>query len=261
MNDYTLLKEVYFKPQQGQTATVDASLKRIQHLQRWGLITLDTVLMLLRFSKLILNKDDISPIFKGGRFTQHKSFQVSLQSFRADPQTALLMKERYLSASPYDLEALSKLPEDTLGHQFAKHMQAYQLEIVFYPPLEETADDDIAYLRKRARQTHDIHHVVLGFPAIDSGEMAISAFYLSQHNVPLSALLIGFGFLYTILREPQRIEELMSAIQLGWNIGKQTTKLMGVRWEDYWETPMDEVRKKLKIPIPVGTFPFERAST
>lgn len=260
MNDYNLLKDVYFKPQKGQMISSGETLKRLQHLHKLGLITFDTLLMLLRFSKLILNKDDISPIFKGGRFTQHKSFQVSLQSFRDDPQTALLLKERYLSEKPYDLEALSKLPEHTLGYQFAKHMQEYQLEIVFYPPLEDTADDDIAYLRKRARQTHDIHHVVLGFPAIDSGEMAISAFYLSQHNVPLSALLIGFGFLYTILREPQRIEELMSAIQLGWNIGKQTAKLMGVRWEDYWEVPMNEVRENLNIPIPVGTFPFERVS-
>ena len=139
-------------------------------------------------------------------------------------------------------------------------MQAYSLDIVFYPPLESTENDEIAYLRKRARQTHDIHHVVLGFPAIDSGEMAISAFYLAQHNVPLSALLIGFGFLYAILQEPERIEELMNAIQLGWQIGKKTRKLLGVRWEDYWETPLDEVRQMLGVPIPQGTFPAGRAS-
>ena len=101
---------------------------------------------------------------------------------------------------------------------------------------------------------------LLGFPAIDSGEMAISAFYLAQHRVPLSALLIGFGFLYAILREPERIEELMSAIQLGWTIGARARKLMGVRWEELWELPLDEVRAQLGVPIPRGTFPLREAS-
>lgn len=261
MNDYQLLKEIYFKPQSGQPAS-ELSLNKgsLRKLQRAGLITSDVVLMLLRFSKLLINKDDISPIFKGGHFTRHKSFQVSLQTFRNDPDTSQLLKEKFLSERPYDLEQLLSLPPGSLGHEFARHMREYRLEIVFYPPLEKTEDDDIAYWRKRARQTHDIHHVVLGFPAIDSGEMAISAFYLAQHNVPLSALLIGFGFLYAILREPERIDELMSAIQLGWNIGKRARKLLGVRWEDYWQTPIDEVRQLLNVPIPQGTFPAERAS-
>lgn len=261
MNEYQLLKQVYFKPQSGEPGTAQSlSLQGLRQLSRAGILGADIVLLLLRFSKLLINKDDISPIFQGRSFTRHKSFEVSLQTFRDDPETAALLQERFLSEKPYDLAALAQLPPGTLGHEFARHMQAYGLEIVFYPTLETTANDEIAYLRRRARQTHDIHHVVLGFPAIDSGEMAISAFYLAQHNVPLSALLIGFGFLYAVLREPERIDELMSAIQLGWQIGKNTRKLMGVRWEDYWETPIDEVRRMLRVPIPQGTFPAGRAS-
>ncbi|HEY9842275.1 MAG: Coq4 family protein [Candidatus Sericytochromatia bacterium] len=266
MNEYQLLKQVYFKPQSGfnpdssNQAQIESLGPRLRQLRRAGVLGADVVWMLLRFSKLLINKDDISPIFQGRSFTRHKSFAVSLQTFREDPDTAALLDERYLSERPYDLEALRQLPAGTLGHEFAGHMLAYKLEIVFYPPLEQTENGDIAYLRKRARQTHDIHHVVLGFPAIDSGEMAISAFYLAQHNVPLSALLIGFGFLYAILREPERIEELMNAIQLGWQIGKRARKLMGVRWEDYWETPIDDVRRLLGVPIPLGTFPAGRAS-
>ena len=259
MRDYQLLKQVYFKPQSGIEASPIQVLSRLQQLRRAGVLGADTLWMLLRFSKLLLNKEDISPIFKGRSFTRHKSFQVSLKTFWDDPGTAQLLQERYLSETAYDLEALRQLPNGSLGQAFAEHMIAYQLKIVFYPPLENTEDDDIAYLRRRARQTHDIHHVVLGFPAIDSGEMAISAFYLAQHNVPLSALLIGFGFLYAILREPERIDELMASIQLGWSIGKRAHKLMGVRWEDHWETPIDELRQQLGIPIPVGTFPHQRS--
>lgn len=257
MRDYALLKQVYFKlpAADDRDLSPDEWARRLNQLRKTGAMSFDIVLMLLRFSKLLLNKDDISPIFKGQRFRNHRSFQVSLASFRADAATAQLMDSRYLAPGPYNLQELLQFPPGSLGHEYARHMQDYKLEVVFYPPLEDKQDDDIAYLRKRARQTHDIHHVVLGFPAIDSGEMAISAFYLSQHNVPLSALLIGFGFLYAILRQPERIDELMRAIQLGWQIGQQAEKFFGVRWEDHWLTPLEEVRQLLKVPPPRTVFP------
>lgn len=253
MRDYSLLKQVYFKLPEGADSL--ESPRRLQQIHKAGVVSLDIVLMLVRFSKLLINKEDISPIFKGRRFRNHRSFQISLASFRADPATLALMDSRYLAPGPYDLQELLQLPPGSLGYEYARHMQDYKLEVVFYPPLEDTEDDDIAYLRKRARQTHDIHHVVLGFPAIDSGEMAISAFYLSQHNVPLSALLIGFGFLYAILRQPERIDELMRAIQRGWQIGQQAEKFFGVRWEEHWLTPLDELRQLLKVPFPPQVFP------
>lgn len=248
--DQTFLHQVYFKPQAGQLPEDRAALAQtLKGLYKTGKLSLDIVLLLMRFSKLILNPDDISPIFKGGSFRNHKSFQVALRSLHADPATAELIRTRYLAPAPYDLHELLQLPENSLGHVYARHMQQYKLEVVFYPPLEDTQDDDIAYLRKRARQTHDIHHVVLGFPAIDSGEMAISAFYLSQNNIPLSALLIGFGFLTAILRAPERIEELMDAIMLGWQRGKECPVFLGLKWEDYFPLPIEQVRRQLNLPI------------
>lgn len=247
--DYRILRDAYFKG--GVTP------ERVQwsQLKKSSLMAKDIVLMLGRFSKLIANPNDISPIFKGKSFLNHKSFALSLATFRADPATAELLHTRYLAPEAYDLDALFSLPEETLGHAFASHMKHYALKQVFYPPLEATENDEVAYWRKRARQTHDIHHVVLGFPAIDSGEMAISAFYLAQHNVPLSALLLGFGFLYTILREPERIDELMRAIHLGWAAGQQADKLMGVKWEELWEVPLEDIRRNLRVPTPAAAFP------
>lgn len=254
--DYQILRAAYFKGD--PTAEGNGAAQAFSSLKQWqksSRMAKDIVLMLGRFSKLIVNPNDISPIFKGQSFLNHKSFQLSLATFREDPHTAELLHTRYLAPEVYDLDALLTLPEDTLGYAFASHMKHYQLKQVFYPPLEKTDNDEISYWRQRARQTHDIHHVVLGFPAIDSGEMAISAFYLAQHNVPLSALLLGFGFLYTILREPERIDELMRAIHRGWAAGQQSEKLMGVKWEELWEQPLAEVRRALKVPEPAAVFP------
>lgn len=254
--DYEILRAAYFKADPTvDPANPQQAISQLKQLQKSSRMVKDIALMLGRFSKLIVNPNDISPIFKGKSFLNHKSFKLSLETFRADPHTAELMHTRYLAPEVYDLDALLALPQDTLGYAFASHMKHYELKQVFYPALEHTDNDDIEYWRQRARQTHDIHHVVLGFPAIDSGEMAISAFYLAQHNVPLSALLLGFGFLYTILREPERIDELMRAIQRGWTAGKQSEKLMGVKWEERWEQPLAEVRRSLNVPEPAAVFP------
>jgi ubiquinone biosynthesis protein Coq4 len=221
----------------------------------------DIALMLLRMSKLIINPKDVSPIFKGRTFRNHKSFQLALASLHADPDCHALIEARYLNPTPMDLDALARLPEGTLGRVFAAHMRHYKLDVVFYPPLEDQHDDEISYVRKRARETHDIHHVVLGFPATEPGEMMISAFYLAQNRIPLSALLLGFGFLYTILREPERIDELVECLMTGWKMGKTATrKVLGVKWEDYWETPIDEVRRMIGVTVESAPLPEPQAA-
>lgn len=216
----------------------------------------DIVLLLFRFSCLIFNPKDISPIFKARSFRNHKSNLLALASLKATPSAAALMQERYLNPSPIDPEVMLQYPPGTLGHEFGAYMLRDKLEVVFYPPLEDKDDDDISYVRMRARQTHDIHHLVLGFPAEAAGEMAISAFYLAQNRIPLSSLLIGIGFLYTTLREPERLGDLMECVILGWTLGKQAECFLGVKWEEHWETPLDELRAMLRVPAQPEPLPL-----
>lgn len=210
----------------------------------------DIFLLMVGMVKLVLNPSDISPIFKGRTFREHRSFQLALQSLKADPETAELIRTRYLAPAPYDLDVLMQLPEGTLGRVYAEHMRRNKLDVVFYPPLEDKQDDDISYMRKRARQTHDIHHVLLDFPAIDVGEMMISAFYLAQNRIPLSALLLGTGFFRVTFKEPDRMDEFVEAIIKGWTTGKQMPrKVLGVKWENYFDRPLHEVRAEMGLLI------------
>lgn len=208
---------------------------------------LDLAILALRMSRLLFKPDDISPIFRARSVRNHRSFHLALASLKADPGAAALIAERYLAPAPFDLDVLGSLPEGTLGREFADHMRNSKLELVFYPPLEDQVDDDITYVRKRARQTHDIHHVVLGLPAVDIGEMEISAFYLAQNRIPLSAMLLGVGFLIAVFRYPERLDELVEAIIRGWGTGKRAKVFLGIRWEEYWETPLVEVRRMLGV--------------
>lgn len=216
----------------------------------------DIVLLLFRFSRLIFNPKDISPIFKARTFRDHKSNQLALASLRAHPGAASLIAERYLNPTPIDPDVLLGCPPGTLGHEFGAYMKRHQLDVIFYPPLEDKQEDDISYVRMRARQTHDIHHLVLGFPPEGAGEMAISAFYLAQNRIPLSSLLIGIGFLYVTLREPERLGDLMECVIRGWTMGKQADCFLGFKWEEHWETPLDELRTMLGLPARPDPLPL-----
>jgi ubiquinone biosynthesis protein COQ4 len=211
------------------------------------ILFMDILLLIFGLLKVAMNPRDISPIFRGRTFRDHKSMKLALASLKSKPEVAELFRTRYLSAKPYDLSELVQLPGGSLGKVYAEHMLKNKLDIVFYPPLEDKVDDDIAYMRKRARQTHDIHHVVLGFPAEDIGEMSISAFYLAQNQIPLSGLLIGCGFFNAVIKQPHRIDELMNAIIKGWAMGKQAKDVLGVKWEEYFSTQLDIVRRELNI--------------
>lgn len=221
----------------------------------------DVALMLARFSKLIFNPQDISPIFKGGAFRDARAFKIALAELHADPDTHRLITARYLAKAPYDFEALGRLPEGTLGREYVDFMGQYCLSRDVFPKaIEDGAwDDDINYMRLRARQTHDLHHLVLGIPPTAPGEMMISAFYVAQAKIPLSTLLIAFGFLRTLFKNPDRIDDLIIAISEGWRLGKRTKMVFGVVYEDYFEKPIAEVRELLGVSLPAQDphFPMD----
>lgn len=204
--------------------------------------------------KLIKNPYDVSPIFKVSEFRNHQSFQLALAKAKADPELAKLFQQRYRSPKAHDLEELSKCSEGSLGKVFATHMNHFNMSVVFYPEMDDSKEDDLTYLRYRSRETHDIHHAVLGMNPDLLGEMSISAYYLSQLNIPLSAVLLGVGFLVATIKKPFMIDHLVSSIIKGWTMGKASKNILAVRWEDMWDRPMSEVREELGVSVENETY-------
>lgn len=204
--------------------------------------------------RLIRNPMDISPIFEIDEFLSHDSFRYSVETCRNIDEVRILMDQRYLAPGPYDLNELAKLPEGTLGHGFAKHMRHHKMDIVFYPPLKSNEINDLNYLRLRSRETHDIHHYILGFKPHHFGEMQISAFYLKQFNSPLSAFLMAAGILVGLIKKPYLMNELIEAYYQGWQMGKECKPILAVKWEELWEVPVSEVREMLGINVELETF-------
>lgn len=204
--------------------------------------------------KLIKNPYDVSPIFKVSEFRNHQSFQLALAKAKADPELSALFKEKYRSPKPHDISELKNYPEGSLGNLFAKHMNHFDMDVVFYPEMDDYRKDDLTYLRYRARETHDIHHVVLGMNPDLLGEMSISAYYLSQLNTPLSSALLGIGFLVATIKKPFMLEHLVSSIITGWTMGKKSKNIMSVKWEEMWDRPISEIRSELGIVVEKETI-------
>ena len=200
---------------------------------------------------LIFDKNNYKPIYKGFKyFMEHESYQISLKILLADPATKALVDTRYRQYDHVDWDALKTLPENTLGFQFAKFMNNPAVTpIEKLPESTVQISPEVDYIRARLRLTHDIHHVVCGFGADEMGEMGISAFYGAQINSPLNAMLLAFGLIKCTIKVPARMHELLGMITYGWQMGLTTPNIFGIKWEEMWDLPMDQVREKIGVRV------------
>ena len=198
---------------------------------------------------LIFDRNNTKPIYKGLKyFLEHESYQITLKTLTSDPKTKELIESRYQHNKPIDWDLLKSLPPETLGFQFAKFMNnPVVTPIDKLPESKNEISPELDYLRQRIRITHDIHHVVCGYPADEIGEMGISAFYVAQINSPLNSMLLAFGLIKCTIKFPQRLPELMDIITEGWILGKKTQNIFGIKWEEMWNLPVSEVREQLGL--------------
>jgi len=149
----------------------------------------------------------------------------------------------------YDIEALAKLPADTLGGAYGRHMLANNLQADFYddvPPRHR-----MHYLRLRIRQTHDVWHVLTGLGTDEFDEVALQAFYSGQFPNSTGAIIAVAAFLKSILRG--RFDELgkhMESFAEGYCAGKRSGSLIAVKWEELWTEKLEVLRARYSIVLP-----------
>ncbi|MBW4611310.1 MAG: ubiquinone biosynthesis protein COQ4 [Hassallia sp. WJT32-NPBG1] len=146
-----------------------------------------------------------------------------------------------------DLEKLSQYPPGTFGREYANHMQKNHLKpFNISPELEEIAKRNVFALRYAL--THDIFHLLLGFDTSYAGEIGVLAFAAAQNYS--KSLKIGLWmakFLYPIIAFPQR-QAIFANMHKGLELGKKANFLLGYRFEEHWQEPLQDVRKNLGLP-------------
>ena len=152
-----------------------------------------------------------------------------------------------LSSDHVDYDFLRSLPEATLGGAYVRHLDRNHITADYQAAATRHVDDpDMAYLMRRFRQTHDVWHALLGLGITGHEEVLIHWFSFGQLRLPVSALIMVFGTLKHLVGE-RRWGALRHTAIDAWRAGRHAAPLLGVRWEDRWEEPLDHVRASLHV--------------
>ena len=196
----------------------------------------------ITFAKDASQTDSVFDMAEGFRHTE--TYKLSMEYLKSVPENQSIISERYIAPTP-DMEALLKLPENSLGYIYASKMKAANFDPEFYRKVR--IEDDYTYIALRIRQTHDIWHTLTGFGTDVAGELGLQGFYLSQTRAPLPVGIMAGGILNTLLNYPDNLTEVITAIGQGYKMGMKAKSFLAQKWEDKWEKPLSEWREELQF--------------
>ena len=203
--------------------------------------------------RVMADSDQTSEIHRVEEITGRPAYRRLLAQLRASAEDRRILDERpELSSDHLDYDELRRLPAHTLGAAYVRHLDDNKLSADSQAAMTRHVDDeDMAYLMRRFRQTHDVWHALLDLGVTGHEEVIIHAFSWGQLRLPVSAMVVGFGALKHLLLE-RRWGALRHSLLEAYRIGAAARPLLAVIWEDQWEQPLDEVRARY------GVRPLER---
>ena len=180
-------------------------------------------------------------------FIDSEAMTVCVERFRALPGGAELIEQRYPPFQP-DLQALSQLPDDTLGHAYAGMIRRMNYDPEFFRPRDTSSE--ALWLTQRIATTHDIHHVIAGFNTEPAGESGVLAITATQIGFPAYVLLNLLASFKSVRFQPAELEAISCGIAHGNRIGLEAAPLVVQKWEEGWDKPLNEWRQELGVRIP-----------
>jgi ubiquinone biosynthesis protein COQ4 len=198
--------------------------------------------------RVLADSTRTAEIHKVEEITGRPSYRRLLRALAESSEAERLLAARpELRSDQVDYDALRKMPPDTLGGAYVRHLDGNNITADYQAaPTTFVADEDMAYLMRRFRQTHDVWHALLGLGIAGHEEVVIHAFSYGQLRLPVSALVIVFGSLKHIVLE-RRWGALRHSLREAYELGKQAPPLLGVYWEEQWADPIDDVRDRYHL--------------
>jgi ubiquinone biosynthesis protein COQ4 len=176
--------------------------------------------------------------------------EACMKRMHADPAVAQLIKQNF-NPPTRDLATLLQYPRGSLGYTYGKLLEVQGFDPHFYRDRPIQNDDD--YCIMRVRKTHDIQHVVTGWGMLNGGEAGVVAINALQYSYPAFVLieLGGMGLLFHAGAEG--FQERVDIISKGAQMARTIKPMMGIRWEEELEKPLDRWREELGItPLTMG---------
>lgn len=156
----------------------------------------------------------------------------------------LLRSRPSLSGSTLDLPALGRLPEGSVGRAFARYFDENKIR-PFESPYE--VRNDVDYLVKRYRETHDLAHVLTGYGTDAQGEMELQAFVWGNLGLRTSVVILMFAAVLRPHGLPP-IWKYADQLKAAYRRGQRSKPMIRVRCEHDWSMPVAQAREALGIP-------------
>jgi ubiquinone biosynthesis protein Coq4 len=206
---------------------------------------MQSVLKKIRVSRAVLamvhNANDPDRVFDliEAMYASSDAAQKVVERMSRDPALARVLRERP-RLGRIDMEALSRLPEGTLGRTFADHLRECGLDPNLLRVHE--APDAASYVKAHLFETHDVWHVVTGFRPDSAGELGLQSFYFAQNGSRVSMGVFVAGLAFTFLSNFELCEVAMPQVVRGWLLGRRARRLFGTDWKTLMDRPLEEVR-------------------
>ncbi|WP_257458794.1 ubiquinone biosynthesis protein COQ4 [Archangium lipolyticum] len=159
----------------------------------------------------------------------------------------MLSERPSLESRNLDLDALERLPEGTLGHAYARYFRDNKIS-----PFETTLEikNDIDFIAKRYRETHDLLHLVTGYGTDVMGEMELQAYALGNLGIRTAALIVLVGTVGQLKDRQSGVDssEYMRRVWAAYHRGRASPLFLDFWFEDHWETPVATLSASLCAP-------------
>ncbi|WPG99012.1 Coq4-domain-containing protein [Acrodontium crateriforme] len=166
----------------------------------------------------------------------------------ASPTGRRILRDKpRITSQTMPLEQLRKLPENTVGRQYAAWLDREGVTPDTRDAVRYIDDPEEAYVMQRYRETHDFTHAITGLPVIIEGELAVKAFEAANTLLPMTALS-----LFALVRLKPAERKRFFGIYGPWAIrnGLRAEEVVNVYWEEELETDCDVLRARLGIEAP-----------
>jgi ubiquinone biosynthesis protein COQ4 len=148
-----------------------------------------------------------------------------------------------------DMNELRGLPDGAVGREYARHLDKNGLSplVVSAEIKERFAQNPYAL---RYTTTHDLFHVLTGFPTTPAGEIGLLAFMVAQGFAGGSKGRLWASALSNILFMPLHTPGVLHNLKVGFAMGKAAKNLLEEPVEAYLREPVDAARKRVGLPDP-----------
>jgi len=204
-------------------------------------------------TRVLLDSEQTSEIHVAEELTGRAAFaRFRRELFEGEEGRALLAERPELSSAQVDFDALRALPPGTLGRAYVEHLDRHGLTADSQAAdTRYVEDEEVAYLMRRFRQTHDVWHALTGLGTAGHEEVLLHAFSWGQLRLPVSAMIVFFGGIKHMVLEG-RWDTLRHGMLDAWRAGRDAAPLLPVYWERHWDEPMAQVCAELGLAAPAA---------